>query len=161
MDYKNIDIKITQWLDILSEPIKIINPQISFVDESFEHTWNKYDSEMEFTASMNLLGNLYFTITLGLNRSALIYVADKIFGMDIVALGDEEMYGEGAKEFLNIIAGNSKNKLLETGFEFELSLPEQINWKSMSPGDSSQIGCRSFCFENNVINLIIEVWQAN
>ncbi|MFH1194597.1 MAG: chemotaxis protein CheX [bacterium] len=161
MDYKKEDIKIVRLLDILSEPIRNIDSEIAEVDGSFRDLKNRFDSTMEFTAAMNLIGDFYVTVILGLNRQALTFIAKNIFGLDIIELGDEEMYIEGAKEYLNIITGNSKNKLHEAGLDFELSLPEQMEWGKINEDNSSIFLCRSFTFNNNSINLIIDVFQEN
>ena len=112
----------------------IVKPVEELLDNVCENSYEKDDNPetkfFQFTSFMEIWGNVTGQIYLSFSKDALEQISEKLFGMNLKEMGDEEFYFEGAKELINILTGNCKTDLKSSGFDFEASLPDRIEMEA-------------------------------
>lgn len=146
---------LLKLLDIFSEPLKYIHPDVEVSELTLVELNKKLSADHHFSASVNVIGDSYISVILNANKPAVSYISKKLFGMEPEEIGGDEMYIEGVKEFLNIITGNSKIAMISKGINFDFALPEEISINNLPAVDLKDSLCRSFNFAGSSINLIL------
>jgi chemotaxis protein CheY-P-specific phosphatase CheC len=148
---------MAKMMDILSSPVIAACPE-SEIQEDLEINLTDELLLEKYNAVMNLNGDITGAIILSLNRQTVAELAKDLFGMDLLEMNDEELYMEGAREYLNIIAGGCKNQLMKNGYNFHTSLPEEAE-KEMILANYYEVPFwfRSFNYHSGIIKLFITV----
>lgn len=119
----------SQVKEIMQHILKPVNELFPMIcgDMTFRSSNNPETKFFDFTAFMEIWGNVTGQIYLSFSKEALEKVSLKLFGIDLKEMEDEEFYFEGSKELINILTGSCKTDLKASGFDFEASLPERID----------------------------------
>jgi chemotaxis protein CheX len=136
--------------------VNYINPFIEAAQKAFETMVNEVAVRKSLSLKgdvihssgvsgiIGLAGETTGSVVLNLNETTAIKVISKIMGTNYTDVTSDVIDGVG--ELTNIIAGDAKNRLIQNGYKFDISIPRVVSGRQYFSTQTKNVPCIVIAF---------------